>query len=62
MAFIDGFTVLTYMERGMRTYENRSPTTQKATIEVQLGRTSHAVNEPRLLIERWSGKIEPYTP
>lgn len=54
--------VVSYMDRGMKSYENAKPVTQKAMIDVQIGRAMGAVNDTGVLIERWSGTIKPFKP
>ena len=52
--------VMSYMDRNMKSYQNSRPVTQKASIEVQVGRSVSNVNDAGLLIERWSGTLKPF--
>lgn len=51
--------VITYMERGMATYQDVTPISQRAILDVQVGRSGAPSSKDGLIIELWSGRVEP---
>lgn len=51
--------VITYMDRGMKTYKDAKVISQRAVLDIQVGRSASPQAKDGLIIELWSGRVEP---
>ncbi|HQX28351.1 MAG TPA: DotI/IcmL family type IV secretion protein, partial [Alphaproteobacteria bacterium] len=50
--------MVSYMERGAKSYKDLEPVNQQLVLTVQVGRVSGVMDGTAILIERWSGKSQ----
>lgn len=50
--------MVSYMERGAKSYKDLEPVNQQLVLTVQVGRISGVMDGTAILIERWSGKAQ----
>lgn len=50
--------MMSYVERGAKSYKNLEPVNQQVILTVQVGRVSGVMEGTAILIERWDGKIQ----
>jgi len=53
--------VLSYMDKSMKNYKNQDPITQKAVLNIQIGRVAASAEKPDgLQVEQWSGEVSAF--
>ncbi|MCE7887449.1 MAG: hypothetical protein DYH13_08135 [Alphaproteobacteria bacterium PRO2] len=50
--------MVSYMERGAKSYKDLEPVNQQLTLTVQVGRIAGVMDGTAILIERWNGKAQ----